>query len=256
MLELEQIESFYPENLRSFKKNILREYLQYKILDIIFDSVFGSRLVFMGGTALRIIYGNKRFSEDLDFDNLGLDLKDFETLSDIIQKKISLEGYETELSVKKRGAYITQLKIKNLLYDYDLTSHSEQKIIIGIDAESQGFDYKADNKIINKFDVFTMVNVVPKDILLSQKIFSVLNRNRILGRDLYDIIFLLGMTKPNKDYLISKIGKGDIESIKKLLISKTSKLNIAQISHDVKAFLFDQPDLKKIELFSEYIKNL
>lgn len=256
MLELEQIESFYPENLRPFKKNILREYLQYKILDIIFGSVFNSKLVFMGGTALRVIYGNRRFSEDLDFDNLGLNFEDFEDLLEIVQKKISLEGYETELSVKKRGAYIAQLKIKNLLYNYNLTSHPEQKIIIEIDTESQSFDYKADKKIINKFDVFTMINVVPKDILLSQKIFSVLNRNRVLGRDLYDIIFLLGMVKPNKDYLINKTGTGDIESIKKLLISKTSELNLLQISNDVKAFLFDNSDSKKIELFSEYIKNL
>jgi hypothetical protein len=39
MLDLHQIESFYPEHLRAFKKNILREYLQYKVLDIIYDSV-------------------------------------------------------------------------------------------------------------------------------------------------------------------------------------------------------------------------
>ncbi|MCL6087015.1 MAG: nucleotidyl transferase AbiEii/AbiGii toxin family protein, partial [Actinobacteria bacterium] len=106
MLELEQIESFYPENLRSFKKNILREYFQYKILDIIFNSTFSSKLVFMGGTALRLIYGNKRFSEDLDFDNLGIDFSDFEELSRIIKKRISLEGYKVEASVKKKNAFI------------------------------------------------------------------------------------------------------------------------------------------------------
>ena len=36
MLDLKQIESFYPEYLRSFKRNLLREYLQYKILEAIF----------------------------------------------------------------------------------------------------------------------------------------------------------------------------------------------------------------------------
>ena len=66
MLELDQIISFYPEKLRIFKKNILREYLQYKILEIIFNSPFANKVVFMGGTALRIFYDNARFSEDLN----------------------------------------------------------------------------------------------------------------------------------------------------------------------------------------------
>ena len=44
MLELGQIESFYPESYRAFKKNILREYLQYKILEILFDSKYANKL--------------------------------------------------------------------------------------------------------------------------------------------------------------------------------------------------------------------
>ena len=54
MLDIDQIESFYPVQLRIFKKNLLREYLQYKILEIIFDSNFGEKLSFMGGTTIRI----------------------------------------------------------------------------------------------------------------------------------------------------------------------------------------------------------
>ena len=33
MLDIKQIEPFYPENLRPFKRNLLREYVQYKILE-------------------------------------------------------------------------------------------------------------------------------------------------------------------------------------------------------------------------------
>ena len=77
MLDIKQIESFYPEYLRSFKRNVLQEYLQYKILEIVFDSKFGEKLSLMGGTAAHIIHGSTRFSEDLDFDNLGLTKKEF-----------------------------------------------------------------------------------------------------------------------------------------------------------------------------------
>ena len=87
MLDIEEIESFYPEKLRSFKRNLLREYLQYKILEIIFDCKYGEKLSFMGGTAIRIIHSNTRFSEDLDFDNLGLREKDFEQMIKLIRKK-------------------------------------------------------------------------------------------------------------------------------------------------------------------------
>ena len=109
---------------------------------------------------------------------------------------------------------------------------------------------------LKNFTIFTSINVVPKEILLSQKIFSVLNRNRIPGRDLYDIIFLPGMSKPDKNYLINKIGTGDIGKVKKLLISKINGLDLIKISQYVKSFLFDPQDAKKIELFPDYLKSL
>ena len=71
MLHLEQIASYYPEVLKPFSRNLVVEYLQYKILEIIYDSDAGEKLWFMGGTAARIAYGNFRFSEDLDFDDRG-----------------------------------------------------------------------------------------------------------------------------------------------------------------------------------------
>jgi predicted nucleotidyltransferase component of viral defense system len=37
-------------------------------------------LSFIGGTAIRIVYGSQRFSEDLDFDNFGLTFEQFENL--------------------------------------------------------------------------------------------------------------------------------------------------------------------------------
>jgi len=106
MLNLKQIESFYPENLRIYKKNLLREYLQYVILDIIYSSEYGSRLVFMGGTALHIIHGNRRFSEDLDFDNRGLCKEDLEGLSQNVLRKLELYGYSMEIENRCRGAFV------------------------------------------------------------------------------------------------------------------------------------------------------
>ena len=71
MLDLAQIQAQYPVTLRPFGRFILREYLQHKLLQLIYDSPLGARFIFLGGTCLRIVHGNRRFSEDLDFDNTG-----------------------------------------------------------------------------------------------------------------------------------------------------------------------------------------
>ncbi|MEO5682808.1 MAG: nucleotidyl transferase AbiEii/AbiGii toxin family protein [Chitinophagaceae bacterium] len=68
--------------------NMLREYLQHKILQIIYDSVFSSKLAFVGRTCLRIVRGNTRFSEDIDFDNFNIGKNTFEEVADSISKEL------------------------------------------------------------------------------------------------------------------------------------------------------------------------
>ena len=66
MLDLQQIKNEYSEPLQGYERAIVREYLQYKILQAIFESKHASHLSFLGGTALRIVHGNSRFSEDIE----------------------------------------------------------------------------------------------------------------------------------------------------------------------------------------------
>ncbi|MDR9410819.1 MAG: nucleotidyl transferase AbiEii/AbiGii toxin family protein, partial [Balneolaceae bacterium] len=97
MLTLREIQPFYPEKLRRFPRFLLREYLQYKILEIIFESKYATHLCFLGGTCLRIVHGNNRFSEDLDFDNIDLKEDAFQDIATEIEKQLEREGYEVEL---------------------------------------------------------------------------------------------------------------------------------------------------------------
>ena len=46
---------------------LVREYLQARILQLLQDHGAFQRWAFLGGTALRLLYGLPRFSEDLDF---------------------------------------------------------------------------------------------------------------------------------------------------------------------------------------------
>ena len=110
MLDFEQIREQYPKNLQRFERAILREYLQYKVLQAIFESKHASSLTFLGGTALRIVYGNNRFSEDIDLDNFGLTWSEFEDVIRKIKRFMVLEGFDVEIRNVAKGAYQCYLK--------------------------------------------------------------------------------------------------------------------------------------------------
>ena len=253
MLDIKQIESFYPDHLRPFKRNLLREYIQYKILEAVFDSEFGNLLSFMGGTAIHLIHGNTRFSEDLDFDNLGVTAKKFEKLTEFIVKKLKREGYAVEVKNVFKGAFTAYLRIPKVLYEYGLSRHKEEVLLIKLDAEPQRFKYKVSKHIINKFDVFSRINTVPVDVLLSQKIYAIFNRKRPVGRDFYDTVFLLGKTKPNFSYLNSKLKIKASADLKSKLFRKCKDLDFKQLAGDVEQFLFTPSDSKKVKSFYDYI---
>lgn len=248
MITLDQILAQYPENLRPFKESILKEYLQYKILNSIFNSEYANKLAFLGGTALRIVYGSTRFSEDLDFDNFALSKHEFINLSKIIQRDLTLEGLEVEIKIVTGNAYRIKIRIPNLLFDSGLA--------IQVDTVPQNFKYIPDKPLLNKFDVFTQINVVPKNLLLAQKIFAAVNRKRTMGRDFFDIVFLYGIgAKPDFAYLKKNIGVGNQKNLKKYLLKKTASLNFKNLAHDVKPLLFDPRDEKKVLLFREFVRQ-
>ncbi len=257
MISLDQILQAYPEPLRAFKESILKEYLQYKILNSIFNSPYAHKLAFLGGTALRIVYGGTRFSEDLDFDNFSLKIEEFVDLGQRIQRGLRLEGLEAEISTITRNAYRIKVRIPRLLRLSGLSAMTEQKILIQVDTVPQHFDYAPEKPLLNKFDVFTQINAVPKDLLLAQKIFASVNRKRAMGRDFFDIVFLYGIgAKPNFRYLEKNIGISNEGSLKRYLLEKTAHFDFEALAKDVAPLLFDSQDKKKVLLFREFLGQL
>lgn len=257
MLTLHEIEKYYPENLRGFKRFLLREYLQHKILQIIFDSEFSNRLVFLGGTCLRIVHGNKRFSEDIDFDNFLLEESVFEDIAAIVQKKLMLEGYAVEMKTVFKGAYHCYIRFPEVLYREGLSGHLEEKILIQLDTEPQHFEFIPEKFLLNRFDIFTQILITPLDILLAQKFFTILNRDRNKGRDFFDVVFILSMiNRPNYNYLEQKANISGAKELKERLMDKCSKINMDEMAKDVQPFLFDPAEVKRVSNFSEYISQV
>lgn len=256
MLTIKEIEKQYPENLKPFKRNILREYLQYKILEIIFNSAHADKLSFLGGTALRIAHDNARFSEDLDFDNFDLTEQEFGKLAKEVSKGLLKEGFEVEIRNVFKGAFRCYIKIPKILADNNLAVMPDEKIMIQLDTAPHNFHYEPDKKILNKFDVFTQIFITPPDILLAQKIYTIFNRSRAKGRDFFDTVFLLGLFRPNYEYLKSKIGIDNGADLKKKLLAEAGKLDLIALAKDVEPFLFSPSDSKKVILFKEYIEQI
>jgi len=256
MLTLPEIEKNYPVNLRGYKRFLLREYLQCKILQIIFDSKYAGELIFLGGTCLRIVHGNQRFSEDLVFDHFQLKENVFDNISNLIVKKLEIEGYVVEMKTEFKDAYYCYIRFPKILYQEGMSGYQEEKMLIQLDTEPQGIDFKPVGHILNRFDIFTQINITPLDILLAQKFYAILNRNRNKGRDFFDVIFILSMIdSPNYDYLQRKANIQDARELKAQVLDKCSKIDMKEMAKDVQPFLFDPDGVKKILSFIEYIKQ-
>lgn len=252
MLEFDQIKKQYPEHLQGFERSILREYLQCKILQAIFESNQASKLTFLGGTALRIFYDNQRFSEDIDLDNFGLTWDEFSDVVKKVERFLSLEGFEVEVRQIKKAAYHLYLKFPKLLFQQGLSPFREEKVLIQVDTVAQGYDYEPEIKILNKFDVFTEIRVTPISLLLAQKIYTAINRKRPKGRDFYDITFLFARTKPDLDYLYEKMFVNSSGQIKAFVDEIISHYDFNNLANDVAPFLINKKGILRVKKFKYF----
>jgi len=256
MLDLQQIKQEYSEPLQGYERAIVREYLQYKILQAIFESTQASKLSFLGGTALRIVHGNSRFSEDIDLDNFGLSWQAFGELIQRVKLFLELEGFLVETSMVTKDAIHCDLRFPELLYDQGLSPHQQEKILIQLDTVAQGYTYTPEIKILNKFDVFTEIRVTPLNVLLSQKIYTAVNRKRPKGRDFYDITFLLSKTRPDFGFIHQKMGISSPESLREGLLLKIGDIDFEALAGDVAPFLIAKEQVKRVAKFREFWKQV
>ena len=104
MIDMEYIRGFYPPYIAqnaNLQKHMLKEYVELLALEWIARSPYAAKLVFIGGTNLRLIQGIDRFSEDLDFDCKGLSEENFRQMSDELVKYLQQHGLKAELRNKE-----------------------------------------------------------------------------------------------------------------------------------------------------------
>ena len=237
MLNINEIAQQYPDNVQKFDKDLIREYLQYIILAIIYSHEIGSNLSFLGGTNLRIVHGLPRFSEDIDFDNKHLSLDEFHQLSSFVKMELEKLGYIVEIRLTQQQAFHCYIKFPELLYTQGITPVESEKIIIRIDTFDQGVFYTPEVYLLDKFNLFKQILITPKDIILSQKLWTITQRSRAKGRDYYDIMFLLQTTRPNMQFLEAKFNTSYLAEIITVIDDVLQKIDMTDLAKDVQPFL-------------------
>jgi len=237
--------------LAEFNKHALTEYYQHELLDSLFKHKGSEHFSFHGGTAIRIIYGGRRFSEDLDFDTDNIDSFDGLLMGVIDDMKI--KGFELEFRLIHKGAYHCHIKFPNILKELGLSGHDQEKLLIKIDA-APSKALVTEGVLLHNYNIFRNIYVDPSDIILAKKLVTIPERNRPKGRDMYDVTWLWGIAKPNEKYLKDNLGltlKQTLQNVHKYVLT----LDLELFARETKQFLINPDDVNRIIEFPSFIKQ-
>ena len=258
MLQLEQIQSFFPEYIRNnpaHRKYMIKEYIQLMILDYLASAPYLRKMTFIGGTNLRLVKGIDRFSEDLDFDCKQLSEQAFTDMTENVVSFLQRSGLRAEIREKandKLKAFRKNIYFPELLFEWGLSGHREERFLIKIESQDQEVDYTPVGVNIQTCGFFFPIPVPPDDVLCSMKISALLARQK--GRDFYDVMFLLALTPPNYDYLRQKWNIHNGSELKEALLNTLEKVDLNKKSQDFEHLLF-RGSSAKILLFGDFIEN-
>lgn len=235
------------------KFNCLREYLQLIILREIDKLGYFRNIAFVGGTALRILYDLKRFSEDLDFCLIQPLEYEFSTLMEKLEKQLNLLGINVGIHYKTRKSVACAfIKFNQLLRKLKLSNHEDRKLMVKFEIDQkppQG--YHNEFSIVNS-EFFIGINHYDLASLFSGKLHAILCRKYTKGRDYYDFLWYCAKSiKPNLVLLENSLqqtghhnGALTYTQLKELLMEKCESTNFTEIASDVSPFLEDQTELR------------
>ena len=251
----------------SLIRNYLKEYIQYLILNLIYNQRKFKRLVFKGGSCLRICFDLPRLSEDIDFDytekKLGKDL--LNKLNNYLKKEIT-KKYDLPLETKIQSTIRLYLKFP-ILRNLGLASQSESdKLYVKVETSNRLNPFAGYSLTpISKFGFNFITYHYDLSSLMTGKINALLYRVwfkgeqsqiDIKGRDFYDLFwFLQKNIEPNWQMLKKMTGIKDKKELKKILQERIKKAITPQkLSYDLRNFI---PDSQFVSDFSKnYLRIL
>ena len=254
MIRLEQIQPFFPAQVWNYPKYMLKEYIQLAILNYLSNTRHIRKMVFIGGTNLRLVKGIDRFSEDLDFDCKQMSGQDFAKMTDGVLSFLQRAGWKVEVREKagsKLTAFRKNIYFPELLFELGLSGHRDERFLIKIETQDQKVDYTPVMTNIGGCGFFFSFPVPPDNILCAMKLSALLARQK--GRDFYDAMFLLAQTTPNYAYLTQKWNIHHWAELKAALFKILDETDLKKKSQDFEHLLFETGNSSKILLFKEFI---
>jgi len=256
----------------------LREILQEIVLLGLHDAGFFEKAVFYGGTALRILYGLPRFSEDLDFSLIrkepDFNLKDYEGS---VKETLASFGFEVDITVKPKesqvqsaflkGSTVKHLLVINAPQDIAERFHVEKlvKIKFEVDTEPPS-DFESEKKLLLTPRPFMVHSMTPSS-LFAGKMHALLCRkwvNRPKGRDWYDLVWYVSRGTPmDIKHLKARLKQSckwkekspldlpeiiDKTYVIELLRERIKTIDIQAAKNDVSRFIADK---KELNIWSE-----
>lgn len=237
------------------KLNIMREYVQAYVLRVMQEEGFFHSAAFVGGTALRFIYGLPRFSEDLDF---SLERKEnkysFTNIMKAVERELGLAGYSVSVVTKtEKTVHNAFVKFEGLLFEAGLSPLRPQKFSIKIEIDTrppQGANTRT--TLVNKYFPLSFLTYETSS-LFAGKIHAILSRQYAKGRDYFDLGWYLSRWKdiePNLLLLNNALTQtgwdgGFIESSSwRFVVTKAvERVDWKKVRQDVENFLENPKDV-------------
>lgn len=185
-----------------------RDYLQHLILSVLYSHA--QKLIFKGGTALRLAYRGNRYSEDLDFNAPDLDATGVEAEWQAVVTGLAAYGIEAELRNPWQAdvGYSVDLSYRGPLYDG--RHRTKGKVRLDANLRPEAIDTQP-VLISSEYDDIRpfVLSVISREHLLAEKVRALVVRGK--PRDLYDLWLLVNQGVTPSDALIQT--KLDIYSL-------------------------------------------
>ncbi len=241
---------------RETKVAITREFLQLLILKILFDRGYFKNLAFVGGTALRFLYGLRRYSEDLDFYLYNKSGYRFENLLKGINYDLEKAGFALDLKEQPEPpVQSVMFRFKEILFNLGLSNLKAEKIAIRFETDANPpKGWKTETSLITRHFVFTVTHFdLPS--LYALKLHACFFRKYTKGRDFYDLLWYLGRREvPNFKLLNNAIEQTEHKksnvnqaNFQDFLQEKLVGIDFAKAKKDVARFIEDKNELKLID---------
>ena len=174
-------------------RNIVREYLQARILGALQRAGAMTSLAFHGGTSLRFLFGLPRYSEDLDFaldgDASHYDLRRYLRA---VRAELSAEGYRVELRMREhRAVHSAFVRFPGVLYEIGLSPHAGEVLAVKVEVDTNPpAGATTDTTLVRRHETLRLFHH-DRASLLAGKLHAVLQRPYTKGRDLHDLVWYL-----------------------------------------------------------------